>query len=345
MNSRERVIKTLEFNNPDRIPVDLWVLPSARAKYGDDFDRLLDKYERDIVQFNGPLDLSFDPMAYQIGSYIDLWGCKWNNLQSGIVGEVKEPLFSDENTDKIDSYVAPLQAFKEMWSDYNPKLKNMIKTARDDEKFVIGGWVSIFERMQFLRGTENLYCDLAEENDEFMIISEIVFSFYKSYLETWLKSDVDGIAFGDDWGSQRALLISPDLWKKYFRPKYKELFDMVKAAGKYVFFHSDGYIMDIYQDFIDMSVDAINSQIWCMGVENVAERFAGKITFWGEISRQNILPSGSPDDIRDAAEKMKKYLWVNGGGLIGQSEVGSDVPIDNIKAVLTSWRSVNSLLI
>jgi uroporphyrinogen decarboxylase len=75
--------------------------------------------------------------------------------------------------------------------------------------------------------------------------------------------------------------------------------------------------MDIYQDFIDMGVNAINSQLWCMGVENVADKFAGKITFWGEISRQNILPKGSPDDIRAAAEKMKKHLFINGGGLIG----------------------------
>jgi uroporphyrinogen decarboxylase len=110
----------------------------------------------------------------------------------------------------------------------------------------------------------------------------------------------------------------------------------VKARGKYVFFHSDGCITDIYSDLIDMGVDAINSQIWCMGVEKMAERFAGKITFWGEISRQDTIPNGSPDDIAAAAEKMKKYLHKN-GGLIGQSEVGKDVPLENICAVLDCW--------
>jgi uroporphyrinogen decarboxylase len=339
MNSKERVIKTLEFKNPDRIAVDLWVLPATKLKYGEAFDKMLDKYDTDIVQFSGPLDLSFDPRAYMQGSYTDLWGSKWSNLQAGIVGEVKEPVIADADIEKIDSYVPPIQKFKEMWSDNRPKLDMQIKTAADNKKFIIGGWISIFERMQFLRGTENLYCDIAEHNEELLKISEHVSSFYKSYLKAWLETDVDGIAFGDDWGSQRALLISPDMWRQYFKPIYQELFDMVKAKGKYVFFHSDGNIMDIYQEFIDMGVDAINSQIWCMGVENVAEKFAGKITFWGEISRQDILPMGTTDDIRAAAEKMKKYLFINGGGLIGQSETGKDVPIENIEALLTSWNN------
>jgi uroporphyrinogen decarboxylase len=73
-----------------------------------------------------------------------------------------------------------------------------------------------------------------------------------------------------------------------------------------------------------------------MGVENVAEKFAGEITFWGEISRQDILPKGSRDDIKSAAEKMKKYLFKN-GGLIGQSEAGRDVSLENIRAVLSCW--------
>jgi uroporphyrinogen decarboxylase len=209
MNSKERVIKTLEFNNPDRIPVDLWVLPATQLKYGEEFDKMRDKYETDIVQLSGPLDLSFDPRTYKQGSYTDLWGSKWSNLQAGMVGEVKQPVF--DNSENIDSYIPPIEMFENMWNENRPKLDCQIKTAADNGKFVIGGWISLFERMQFLRGTENLYCDIAEQNNEFFKIREFVSSFYKSYLEAWLETDVDGMAFGDDWGSQRALLISPDI--------------------------------------------------------------------------------------------------------------------------------------
>jgi uroporphyrinogen decarboxylase len=86
-----------------------------------------------------------------------------------------------------------------------------------------------------------------------------------------------------------------------------------------------------------MGISAINSQLWCMGLEK-AEPYAGKITFWGEISRQTTLPNGTPDEIRAAAAMMKERLWKN-GGLIGQSEIGRDVPMQNIDALLTCWNS------
>ncbi|HEY5586079.1 MAG TPA: uroporphyrinogen decarboxylase family protein [Ruminiclostridium sp.] len=334
MNSRERVIRTLEFNNPDKIPIDLWILPAARSKYGKVLEDILDIYERDIISIDGPLDLSYIPKTYEKGNYTDTWGTNWTNLQGGMVGEVKNPIF--EEIEKISKYNPPNEVFIDEWKEYKPKLNDKIRNARMKNKFVVGGWVNIFERMQFLRGTENLYCDMAERSDDFFQILDIVFSFYREYVKAWLETDVDAIVFGDDWGSQRSLLISPSMWISIFRPVYKELFDMIKAKGKYIFFHSDGYIMDLYTEFIELGVNAINSQLWCMGVENVAEKFAGKITFWGEISRQDILPNGTPTDIKAAAEKMKKYLFL-GGGLIGQSEVGKDVPPENIRAVLAAW--------
>ena len=86
-----------------------------------------------------------------------------------------------------------------------------------------------------------------------------------------------------------------------------------------------------------MGVDAINSQLWCMGVEKVAREFAGKITFWGEISRQNTLPHGTPEDVKQAARTMIQALHVNGGGLIGESEINRDVPLANVEAFYTAW--------
>lgn len=335
MISRERIIRTLQFQNPDKLPVDLWILPATRIKYGQKFEELLEKYERDIVSVDGPLDLSFHPKTYEVGTYVDDWGSEWSVLQAGMAGEVKKPVLED--FEKMRHFVSPLETFKARWSEYQPRLDTRIGQAREAGKFIIGGWISLFERMQFIRGTENLYCDMAEQNREFFQIRDLVFDFYKEYLKSWLEKDVDGIAFGDDWGSQRALLISPALWRGLFQELYQELFNLIKAKGKFVFFHSDGYIMDLYPEFIKMGVDAINSQLWCMGVENVAARYAGKITFWGEISRQDTLPRGTAADIRAAAAKMKQHLFVNGGGLIGQGETGKDVPLENVEVLLTCW--------
>lgn len=334
MDSRERVLKTLAFENPDKIPVDLWILPAARAEYGNRLEQCLKENERDIISLVGPFDHGFTKAYYEYGTFKDPWGSVWTNIQPGIIGEVKCPVF--ENYEKIDSYIPPTKQFVEEWNGYCEKIRKQIQAERKNGKFIIGGWISLFERLQYLRGTENLYCDIALDEEEMFTLIEYVMDFERTYLKSWLEMDIDAVAFGDDWGSQRSLLISPEKWRAIFKPLYKELIDEIKAAGKKVFFHSDGYIMDLYPEFIELGVDAINSQLWCMGVEEVAEKYAGKITFWGEISRQDTLPHGTPEDIRRCDEIMKRHLYKN-GGLIGESEINRDVPFENIETVLKVW--------
>lgn len=286
------------------------------------------------MSISGPFDHGFTPEYYQVGKFTDPWGSVWTNMQAGIIGEVKEPVFVDY--EKMEGYEAPVAQFLTEWEEARNGIAEQIARAREADKFVIGGWISLFERMQYLRGTEDLYCDIALEEEEMFRMIELVMQYMRVYVKKWLEMDIDAMAFGDDWGTQISLLISPDTWRKIFKPLYKELIDMIKAAGKKVFFHSDGYILELYPEFIELGVDAINSQLWCMGVEKVAERFAGKITFWGEISRQQTLPFGTPEDIYAAADTMKRHLFRN-GGLIGQSEVGGDVSLENVEAVLTAW--------
>lgn len=334
MNSKERVIRTLEFNGPDRLPLDLWVLSAAKMEYGTQLDKICEKYEFDIVSLVGPFDHGFSPEYYLPGKFIDPWGSEWTNIQAGLIGEVKNPVFADYTAMK--GYVNPVTEFGTQFDANATNLQSQIDAARKADKFIIGGWISIFERMQYLRGTEELFCDIAMEEDDMFEMINIVMEYMREYVKRWLALDIDAMAFGDDWGTQISMLISPDTWRAIFRPLYSELIDMIKAAGKKVFFHSDGYIYSIYSDLIEMGVDAVNSQLWCMGVEKVAEKYAGKITFWGEVSRQTTLPSGTPDDIRADVAVMKKNLYAN-GGLIGQSEINRDVPLANIEALLEAW--------
>ncbi len=335
MTSKERVLAALEFGTPDRIPRDMWILPAAKSKYGTQLEELCEKSDLDIASLAGPFDHGFTKEYYELGEYTDPWGSTWTNIHAGIIGEVKNPVFSEY--DKLESYAPPIAQFEKEWEAEKANIAQKIKDLRKKDKFIIGGWLSLFERLQYLRGTEDLYCDIALEEDELFAIINMVMDYERVYLDKWLAMDIDAVSFGDDWGSQISLLISPDTWKTMFKPLYKELIDKIKAAGKKVFFHSDGYIMDLYPEFIEMGVDAINSQLWCMGVEEVAKKYAGKITFWGEISRQTTLPNGTTKDIMDAAKIMKEHLAVNGAGLIGQSEVNMDVPFENIEAFLNAW--------
>ena len=337
MTGRERVLRALNFEPTDRVPMDIWVLPAARLAHGEAFAQLQKRYEDriDIMSFVGPFDHGFTPEYYTVGTFTDPWGSVWRNLQPGVVGEVKQPVFADYEA--MRGYVSPKAEFLRQWEQHKPALEQQLREARKTGKFLIGGWVSVFERLQFLRGTEDLYCDIALEEPELFGLIELVMDYLRAYVDAWAQMDVDAIPFGDDWGTQISLLISPVTWVKLFQPLYQELFDRIHAAGKKVFFHSDGYIFDLYPHFIEMGVDAINSQLWCMGVEKVAEQFAGKITFWGEISRQNTLPNGTPEDVKASARKMIQLLRVNGGGLIGQSEMNRDVPLANVQAFYEAW--------
>ena len=336
MTGRERVLNTLSFQGADRIPVDLWILPAARMRHGEALDRLLEENETDFASLAGPFDHGFTPEYYQPGRFTDPWGSEWNNIQPGVIGEVKKPVFADYAA--LEGYQAPAERFLAEWQREKTALAMRLAKARLRGKFVIGGWISLFERFQYLRGTEELYCDLALDEPDMYRMMALVMDFMRAYVDAWLEMDIDAVAFGDDWGTQISLLISPELWKRIFKPMYRELIDRVKQAGKKVFFHSDGYIFDLYPEFIDLGVDALNSQLWCMGVEKVAREFAGKITFWGEISRQTILPHGTPEDVRNAARQMKALLCTGGGGLIGQSEINRDVPLENVEAFLKAWR-------
>jgi hypothetical protein len=95
--------------------------------------------------------------------------------------------------------------------------------------------------------------------------------------------------------------------------------------------HSDGHITEIIPDLIEIGLDALNSQVFCMGVEELGQHFAGEITFWGEMDRQQLLPRGTTVQIADAARRMRAAFHRN-GGLIAQCEFGPGARPENIYA-------------
>ena len=333
MDGRERTLRTVEFSGPDRIPVGIWFHKATISRYGELLDDLLEEFPQDIVRLHGPMDRAFYEVSYTPGRFTDEWGSAWEVILPGMIGEVKVPALSE--IEGVRDYELPIGQLAPEWQKSGRIVEQKIAAARDAGQFVIGGQVEVFQRMQFVRGTENLFCDIAEDSGHLITLRDKVVEYFHSYLDYWLREDVDAVAFYDDWGSQRSLLISPVAWKRLFKPVYRELVRRILQAGKRVFFHCDGYILDLYPEFIQLGVDALNSQVWCMGLDQL-EPFAGRITFWGEVDRQSTLAFGTPEDVFRSVQLMKEKLYRN-GGLIGQSVAGVDVPLENIRALLESW--------
>jgi uroporphyrinogen-III decarboxylase len=170
-----------------------------------------------------------------------------------------------------------------------------------------------------------------------MRLLERLHEFFVREMEMWAKTPVDGVSFMDDWGSQTALLISPDMWRAIFKPLYADYCRILHEANKFVFFHSDGHIEAIYPDLIEIGVDALNSQLFCMDIEDLGAKYGGKITFWGEIDRQYLLPFGTPDQVKEGVRRVRRALDDGRGGVIAQCEWGIKDPAANIAAVFETW--------
>jgi uroporphyrinogen-III decarboxylase len=332
MTSRELVYKTLEFDEPERIPRQLWLLPWGENHYSAKTSEIKQKFPDDIVY--PPNCLTEQPItsgdAFKIGTYVDEWGCEFLNRQNGIIGEVKNPMVQDWSD--IEKVHPP----KEMLSVDKDKVNAFCSNS---DKFVIAGACPRpFERLQFLRGTENVMMDLAMQPPELKQLLNMIHKHNLEIVEVWSKTNVDALMFMDDWGAQNSLLISPNQWRKIFKPMYKEYIDIAHSNGKKIFMHSDGYITDILGDLVEIGLDAINSQIFCMGLDKLS-KFKGKITFWGEIDRQQLLPNGTEEDIENAVIKIFSKLY-DKGGLIAQLEFGPGAKPDNVSKAFEAWNQV-----
>lgn len=253
-------------------------------------------------------------------------------------GEVKNPIL-DEDYTGLEHFEAPWEMLDGL------DRKQIARNCAATDKFVLAGtMVRPFERMQFLHGTENLFMDLALDEEKSYVLRDKLHEFSRAEMRFWASTPVDGVSFMDDWGTQRALLISPEKWRQFYKPLYKEYCDILHDAGKFVFFHSDGHIEAIYPDLIEIGVDAVNSQLFCMDMEKLGREHAGKITFWGEIDRQYVMPFAKEEEVRAAVRRVYKALCPDGKltGVIAQCEWGVKDPGANVAAVFDEWNRIGA---
>jgi len=330
MNPRNLVKDTLQFASPPRVPRQLWILPWAEAHYPHELAAIRRQYSDDLVGapacLTVPLRTSGD--QYQAGYYVDEWGCRFKSIQPGVIGEVKEALLKD---------YAGLEQLRTPDELLSVDVEQVNAFCRSTDRFVLAGVVpNPFERIQYIRKPENIYTDLMDNRDGLTALLNKVHQFYLKVFDIWVKTEVDAVSWNDDWGAQRSLLISPKLWRQIFKPIYKDFVDLSHSYGKYAFMHSDGYIADILPDLIEIGVDALNSQLFCMDIEDLGQRYAGKITFWGEIDRQRLLAFASPVEVAAAVQRVRKALYHNGGA-IAQCEFGAGARPENVAQVFQSW--------
>jgi len=337
MTGRELVKKTLRFEEVERLPRTLCMTPNIWMFREDELAQFYRRFPDDTT-FTTKLRYGQSPYfrgtPNRKGSFTDEFGCEWHTFVDGVCGEVKKgPLQS----------MADLDAYKLPWELLDgADFSGQNEAYKSTDKYIIAGSLTRpFERMQFLCGTEELYTYIAEENPMFFKLLEMLHEFNVRELKMVAAQAVDGVSFMDDWGSQTSLLISPLTWRKYFKPMYREYCEIIHAAGKDVFFHSDGRIELIYGDLVEIGVNAINSQLWCMDMEALGDKYAGKIAFWGGVDRQYALPRGTEEDVRKNVRRMGKALLKKGHtGLFAEMSWEGSTPLANALAAFDEFEKI-----
>ncbi|MBN1445904.1 MAG: hypothetical protein JW957_07350 [Candidatus Omnitrophica bacterium] len=319
---------------PDRLPRDIWGWGYIQRNRPDDWRRVTERFPLDIARLPSILGVSLRDTRKGVKgedrNYVDDWGAVWRSLQAGVSGEVENSPLADWGA--LADYRPPLEMLE------HPAEVSVAEACDGTECFRLGEiGAGPFERMQILRGVENLFLDLAAPDENFRTLLDMVHDFYLQHYSLWCLTGADAVAMGDDWGSQKALLISPVRWRSIFKPLYAEYFNLLHRAGKKVFFHSDGMILDIIPDLIEIGADVLNCQIDCMDINELGRNFGGRIVFWGEPDRQRVMPFGTAAEVRAEVRKLCDNLALNSRGLIAQLYWGIDVPTENVMAAFEEY--------
>ncbi len=383
MTSRERVLCTLAHEEPDRVPIDIggglcsisqfayrkllvelgWdeevtiggmltqvVRPSQNMlnRLGTDYAHISagrpdDNRARDIQGSPNETFESYVSGEAQGHIWMDEWGIAWRRA-AYYYEMVSFPLRDATSLDDVAGY---------RWPDpLDPgrtrHLREQAQAARAQGRAVtldpMGG--GIFETAGSLREHSNLYADLISNPDLANALLDGVTDYYIAFYKEALKvagEFIDIVFFGDDYGTQRSMTISPRLWRKMIKPRLARLVSAIKGAANVRYqHHSCGAIAPIVPDLIEIGVDILNPvqpSVAALDPLAIKREYGRQLVLHGAIDQQNVLPRGSAEDVRQEVRQRIRDLAPGGGYVVAVSpNIQADVPGENILALYDTVR-------
>jgi len=214
--------------------------------------------------------------------------------------------------------------------------------AATPESFHIGhlGW-GLFERSWNLRGFENALMDTIAEPDFYAEVLDKLTELYLQFVAYTVDLPIDGILFGDDWGDQRGVIIGAERWRKFLKPRWARIYDAVHAQGKVVMSHSCGSVAEIIPDLIEIGLDVLESvQPEAAGMNPYAlkRQWGDKITFWGSLGSQSLIPFGTPAQLTQEIQRLVSEMGEGGGYIMSPAKpLQPETPTENAVAILEAF--------
>ncbi|MGI6174493.1 MAG: uroporphyrinogen decarboxylase family protein [Christensenellales bacterium] len=281
-------------------------------------------YKRGILTPEQAVSLSIGNHLLYI--YAPWWG--WYNVS-------EEYLHREETPDTLPDTVG--------YGDYE-KFFNLIKHIREayDVYPLMTVWGSHWEKVYGCRGIENFLCDMAADPEWAQSMLVLIIRKNMVMLENVLPAgDFDGVLLGSDWGTQRALIMSPAMWRRMIKAGEQQEYDLVHKYNKDVWIHSCGNIEALMGDLCEMGIQVLNPvQPECMDIAMLKREYGDKICYFGGISTQNILPYGTPEDVKRETERVIALMAKGGGYITAPSqEIQVDVPYENLRMLIDTARA------
>ncbi len=216
--------------------------------------------------------------------------------------------------------------------------ENTIREKSD--RFVFGMfYFGLFERSWMLRGFENALVDSILNASFYEELLDRILEMQLRFLDKLLELPVDGVYLGDDWGDQRGVILGPDRWRRFIKPRAAKLYERVHAADKLVFSHCCGNVFDIIPDMIEIGLDGLESlQPEAMDVYEIKREYGKDILLWGGLGTQHMLPFGSPKEVRDEIRRLIDELGRGGGYILAPAKpLMEDIPTENAVAIIEEF--------
>ncbi len=328
MTNRERVLAALRHEQPDKTPFCVGFTQKARAamaaylddpRFGEGIDNCF------TVAQTAPADAwrEIEPDLWE-----DQFGVRWDRSVDKDIGVVVNQLVA---SDTIDGFAFPDP------SDASRYESLPLSEAEKGDRFVVAEiGFSLFERAWTLAGMENLLMAMVCDPPFVHRLLDRILEFNLAIIARACDRAVDAMYFGDDWGSQRGLLMGRDLWRAFIEPRVRAMYQAVKARGRHVVIHSCGKVDELFPTLIDVGIDVFNPfQPEVIDVYEAKRVYGDRLCFFGGISTQRLLPYGTPAEVRVEVSRLLERVGEKGGYFAAPAHaIPPDARPENIAAML-----------
>lgn len=333
ITKKERMRRALKHESVDYLPTQI----NYTAGMGNKISEHFQIPQKDLPVFLGNhmirVDLNSQERLSEDGKLkFDWWGVGFDTKEEGYFAAVN-PL---KETPNLDAYSWPNPNDDSLFD----KAESVIND-KGQEYFITPNFgFALFERAWTLRGFEQFFMDMGTDPDYTGELLDRITEIQLILIHKFLKLGVDGAYFGDDYGAQKGLLFSPGMWRKYIKPRLSKMFAPFVERGIPILMHSDGQIQKILPDLVEIGLTTLNPvQPEVLDHAWLVEHFKGKLSFYGGISTQTVLPYGTPDDVRNTVAACVNTLAPGGTGLViaPSHRMMADIPMENVSALLEAF--------